>query len=178
MTVKEAIQKRRAYRSLEKTEIPAESKKILFEAAQLAPSCYNNQPWRFVYIDDEKNLKKMQSAYSKGNEWAYDASLIIAVCSKKELDCIIQDRFFYAFDTGLATGQMLLQAVELGLVAHPIAGFSPDKVREILQIPKDIEILTLVVFGKYKENTEEAARPPRKKLEEFSFCHTFQEDET
>jgi nitroreductase len=167
MTVKSAIQKRRAYRSLKKILITEEMKKSLAEAAQLAPSCFNKQPWRYVFVDDEEMLEKLHPVYSKGNEWVYDASMVIVVFSDKELDCIIKDRLYYAFDTGLATGQMILQAVELGLVAHPIAGFSPSKVKNILNIPKEMEVITLLIIGKYKENVEEADRPARKELNEI-----------
>jgi len=173
MTVQESIKKRRAYRTMEKIIITDSQKKKLSEAVQLAPSCFNNQPWRFVFIDDKEVLQKMHSVYAKGNEWAHDASLVIAVCSKKDLDCIIKDRLYYAFDTGLAAGQLLLQAVELDLVAHPIAGFSPKKVRNVLQIPDNMEVITLLIVGKYKENPDEAKRPPRKKLEEIVFSNSF-----
>jgi hypothetical protein len=53
------------------------------------------------------------------------SSLIIAVYSKREYDCIIDDRECYLFDTGIAVSFMILRAAELGLVAHVIAGYDP-----------------------------------------------------
>ncbi len=151
MTVKEAIEKRRAYRSLIPVDIDDEIMESLAESARLFCSCFNNQPWRYIFVEDEKVLKQMHDALSPGNEWARAASLIIAVFSRPDLDCIIKERKYYLFDTGMATAALILRATELGLVAHPIAGFSPRKTREILGIPGDMEVITLVIVGKHSD---------------------------
>jgi len=177
MDVKEAIQQRRAYRSLAPIEITEDLIKDLAGCAQLSASCNNNQPWRFVFVYDQEMLKKMHEALSKGNEWVRNASLIIAVLSKKEYDCVIGERLYYQFDTGMATALLILRATELGLVAHPIAGFSPKKTREVLGIPEDLEVITLVNVGKHSETmspylsekqiASEKQRPERFSLEKF-----------
>lgn len=149
MDVKEAIDKRRAYRSLEPVEITPDIIKSLTESAKLSPSCFNNQPWRYIFITDSETLKNMHSALSVGNDWAKAASMMIVVFSKKENDCIIRDREYYLFDTGMATAFIILRATELGLVAHPIAGYSPKKTREILRIPDEMNVITLVIVGKH-----------------------------
>ena len=46
---------------------------------------------------------------------------------------------------------MILRATELDLVAHPIAGYSPKKTREILNVPEDIDVITLVIVGKHSD---------------------------
>jgi nitroreductase len=151
MDVKQAIEKRRAYRSLEHIEITEDLIKDLAQSAQLFCSCFNNQPWRYVFVYDPEMLKKMHVALSQGNEWAQSASMIIAVFSKPELDCIIKDRKYYLFDTGMATAALILRATELGLVAHPIAGYRPKKVKEILNIPIEMGVITLIIIGKHSE---------------------------
>ena len=128
MDVKQAIQTRRAYRSLEPVEITEELVTALAESAQLAPSCFNNQPWRFVFAYDPDILKKLHGAMSKGNRWVEAGSMIIAIFSQKDLDCLIKGREYYLFDTGMATAFIMLRATELGLVAHPIAGYKEDAV--------------------------------------------------
>jgi nitroreductase len=177
MDVNEAIEKRRAYRALAPVEITDGMIRELAVAARLAPSCFNMQPWQYVFVRGPDMLARMHDALSQGNEWARDGSLIIAVFSEKEADCVIRDREYYQFDTGLATGQMLLRATELDLVAHPIAGFSPRKVKEILGIPEGLLVITLVIVGRRSEGrTEnitdeqmesEDMRPERKSLDEF-----------
>ena len=171
MRVIEAIRARRAYRSLEHIAITPTVLQDLAESAQLAPSCFNNQPWRYIFVFDSVMLQRMHAALSSGNEWAKKASLLVAVVSKKEYDCIIKDREYYQFDVGLATGFLILRATELGLVAHPIAGYSPPKVRGILAIPDDMDVITLVIIGKQSETLDpilsekqkewERTRPPR-----------------
>ena len=97
MDVKTAIQARRAYRSLAPVQITKELVEDLASAASLAPSCFNKQPWRFVFVYGREALSQLHPALSKGNEWAREASLIIAVFSKKELDCVMKDgREYYS----------------------------------------------------------------------------------
>lgn len=183
MDVKEAIKKRRAYRSFLPVEITKDLINDLAECAQLTASCFNNQPWRYVFIYDSDVLKKMHEALSPGNEWAQSASMIIAVLGRKEDDCVIRDRIYYQFDIGMATGAMILRATELGLVAHPIAGYSPKKTREILGIPENIDVITLVIVGKHSDKIDpilseknveaEKERPARKQIDEFVYLNRY-----
>jgi nitroreductase len=181
--VKQAIHTRRAYRSLEPVEITAELIKDLAESARLTCSCFNNQSWRFVFAYTPDVLKKLHGAVSKGNVWVQTASMIIAVFSKKDLDCLRKGREYYLFDTGMATAFMILRATELGLVAHPIAGFNQDAVKEILGIPEEMTVITLVIVGKHSETISpllsekqverERERPERLPLEEFTYVNRF-----
>ena len=147
MEVSKAIEKRRAYRSLKPVEITTEMMEDLAKSAGLAPSCYNHQPWRFDFVSGKEKLQEMFTALPGGNSWAEKSSMIIAVYTRKDLDCIIKDREYFLFDTGMATAFMILRATEMGLVAHPIAGYDPEKVRDILQIPDDMHIITLIIVG-------------------------------
>lgn len=185
MDVIQTINERRAYRSLDPVEITKDLIRDLAGAARFAPSCFNNQPTRFVFVHKPDVLKNMQEALSKGNEWAYSASLIIAVFSKKEDDCIIKDREYHQFDCGLAAGFLILRATELGLVAHPIAGYSPKKTKEILDIPEEYKVITLIIVGKHSEEISpilsekqvewEKRRPERLPLEKVAFFNRFAE---
>ena len=183
MDVKEAIKQRRAFRSLKPVKI---TKKLIYDlagVAQLAASCFNNQPWRYIFVYETEMLKKMHYALSEGNKWAYKASLIIVVLGKQEDDCVIRDRIYYRFDIGMATAHMILRATELGLVAHPIAGYNPRKTREILGIPDDIDVIALVIVGKHsdkinpdmsdKQVIAEKKRPGRIPIESFVFHNKY-----
>lgn len=187
MQVNEAIEKRRAKRSFERIEITDEMIDELAKAAQLAPSCFNNQPWRFVFVHDDAVLEEMLSALSEGNQiWAKDASLIIAVMSRKKLDCIVKEREYFLFDTGMATAFILLRATELGLLTHPIAGYDEAKAKEILKIPEDMRLITLVIAGKLADSINpnlpeqmvklEKQRPERHPIEQFAFRNAFKSD--
>jgi nitroreductase len=185
MDVQQAIKERRAYRSLEPIKISEQLIDDLAQSARLFCSCFNNQPWRYVFVYDTDVLQKMHDALSSGNAWARAASLIIAVFSKPELDCLIRDRKYYLFDTGMATAALILRATELGLVAHPIAGFSPKKTRSILNIPEEMEIITLVIVGKHSKDINpilsdeqavaEKERPPRLPFSKFVYRNRYKE---
>lgn len=184
MDVKQAIEQRRAFRSLDPVQITEDLIEDLAECAQLAASCFNNQPWRFVFVHDSDVLKQIHQALSKGNEWIHYASMIVVVFTKKDLDCVVKGREYYLFDAGMATAQMILRATELGLVAHPIAGFHEDKVKEILGIPEDMTVITLVNFGKKRDQLRsvlsekqrewERERPERLPLEKFVHLNSYQ----
>jgi len=183
MNIKEVIENRRAYRSLESIEITKDLIVELVHVAQIAPSYSNNQPWRFIFIKDQNVLNTIFTTLSKTNKWVEKASLIIAVFSKPENDCIIGDRKYNLIDMGLATAFIILRATELGLVAHPIAGFNEQKAKKILHIPLDMNLITLIIIGKHSKESNpvlsekmklgEKQRPPRKPLNEFIFIDDF-----
>jgi nitroreductase len=138
-----------------------------------------------VFVYDAEVLKRMREVMSRGNEWTHEASLIIAVLSRKDYDCVIRDREYYLFDVGMATAQLILRATELGLVAHPIAGYSPRKTREVLGIPDGVDVVTLVNVGRRADAVNpnlseqqleaEKTRPPRKALDEFMYLNRYPE---
>ena len=100
-----------------------------------------------------------------------------------QIGSVVVGRRNHQFDLGMATAFLILRAHELGLVAHPIAGFKPKQVREILGIPDGYQLLTLVNVGKKTEEihpylTEdqverEKERPERYPLERFAFHNRY-----
>jgi len=183
MNVSDAIGKRRSYRFLQPVEITDEMVLRLAEAAQLAPSCFNNQPWRFVFVRSDAMRQKLAEALSRGNEWAKEASMHIVVFAKRDDDCMIKGRDYFLFDTGLATGQMMLQATEMGLVTHAMAGYSEAKVKDSLGIPESYQVITVIAVGQKADVPQmelseqqlqsEHTRPERLPAESFVFYETF-----
>ena len=183
MDVHRAIEERRAYRSLEAVDVTAELITELAQAARLAPSCMNNQPWHYVFVHGPEQLEKVKDTLSRGNRWATAASMIIAVLSQPELDCRSRGRDFFMFDTGMATAQLMLRATELGLVAHPILGFSETEAVDVLGIPQEMRVIALLIVGRKSsaispllsegQVESELARPGRKPLNEFAYVDRF-----
>jgi nitroreductase len=186
MDLHDILNTRRAYRSLDPVHISEEIIQNLAESARIAPSCFNNQPWRYVFVYDEQRLKAMNTALNRGNQWAERASLIIAVFSEPDLDCRIKGRDYFLYDTGTATGFLILRATELGLVAHPIAGFDEEMVKEILHLPDYMTVITLLIVGKKSETMNpvlsekqmdwEKNRPKRIEIDEFVFRNDYTGD--
>jgi peroxiredoxin/nitroreductase len=142
------IRARRAKRALSGDPVPQETLQRLVEAAHLAPSCFNNQPWRFVVATGE-TLSRVKEALSSGNYWAQPAPAILAVASKRDLDCKLSDgRDYFLFGCGMAVGLLMIQATQMGLIAHPIAGYDPVAVKKALGIPAEYTLITLIVVGK------------------------------
>ena len=178
MEVMDAIEARRAYRSLDPVVITENLIKDLAKSAGLAPSCFNYQPWSFVFVKDSVVLGELHGTLSKTNRWIERASMIIAVFSREEEDCRVRGRNYHQFDTGMAVGFMMLRATELGLVAHPIAGYNERKVKAILGVPEEYQVITLVNVGEKSDTLHdvltdeqketEKMRPQRKPFEEFS----------
>jgi nitroreductase len=109
--------------------------------------------------------------------------MIIAVFSRPDLDCRVRGRDYYLFDTGMAVAFLILRATELGLVAHPIAGYNEEKVKKILGIPEDMKVIILVNIGKHSDTIKdflsethkkaERTRPERRPLEEIGYIDRF-----
>jgi nitroreductase len=171
MDVQNAIAARRAYRSLAPVAVTDELIHDLARHAGLAPSCDNNQPWRFVFVRDAAALAALHEALTRGNAWMKAASALIVVCGRPDEDCVIKDREYVLFDLGLAAAFLILRATELGLVAHPVAGFSPKKTREVLGIPESYKVITIIALGRKADAispglspdqiSEETTRPER-----------------
>lgn len=179
MEVAEAIRIRRARRVL--SDKPLESEKVdaLVEAMRLSASCFNNQPWRVTLCMGAEALPAIKTSLSKGNVWATRAPLIMVISARPPDDCQLGDkRDYFLFSSGLAVGQMELRATELGLVCHPIAGYDPVKAKQLLGIPEDYIVITLVIVGypstdssllSDKQKAQELARPERKPIGENFF---------
>lgn len=139
---------RRARRGLSEEALPEEQIRRLLEAAVLAPSCFNSQPWRLVAVSGEK-LEALKGALNEGNRWATRAPLIVAFATKPSLDCRQDGGRDYAFfDLGMAALAFMLQATREGLIAHPIAGYSPQKAAKAVGLEEDLVLVTLVIVGK------------------------------
>jgi nitroreductase len=142
------IEIRRAKRALSEKKIPDEIIHRIMTAATYAPSCFNNQSWRFLVATDDGALEKVHGALSGGNYWVKKASVVVVVATKPDIDCQLSDRRDYAFfDCGLATENLMLQSFKEGLYAHAIAGFDPLKVKEAFNIPDEYIVITLVAVG-------------------------------
>jgi len=172
MEVAEAVAERRARRAISDNPIEPDKVAALVEAARLSASCFNNQPWRMTFCTSESSLADVKAALPKGNAWATRSPLIIAVAAKAQDDCQLSEgRDYHLFDCGLAVGQLELVATEMGLIAHPIAGYDPVKVKRALGIPDEYIVITLVICGypgedesllSDKQREAERQRPARK----------------
>jgi len=99
----------------------------LFEAAMSAPSCFNEQPWRFVLGEKEDFLAILSK---KNAQWAASAPLLLLVCSTHVFAHNRRPNRWHAFDSGTAMGYLILEALTRNIYVHPMGGFSVEKAGE------------------------------------------------
>lgn len=142
------LTERRAYRAMSEEHIGEDKVQRLLEAAVLAPSCANKQPWRFLVINSPGGREKVQRALSGGNYWAKKADLYIGLLCRPEDDCQLEDQRDYAlFDTGMAAMALQLQAVREGLYVHPIAGFDDLQLKKAFHVLDEEIFITILVIA-------------------------------
>lgn len=141
------------------------------EAARLAPSACNSQPWKFVVVDDKELLPQMASAAaSMGmNKFAAEAPVIVAVVLEKmnftaRLGSVIKDKEYNLLDVGIAVEHFCLQASELGLGTCIMGWFDEKKVAKLLGIEKR-RIPLLITLGYSAARLREKSR---KSLDDMS----------
>ena len=123
----------------------------LFEAARWAPSCFNEQPWLFLYATTPEHRAVFLSCLVEFNQlWARNAPVLAFVLAKKSFAKNGEPNRWAAFDAGAAWMSLALQAHKSGLFTHAMAGFDEDKAYEVLQVPRDrYDILAAIAIGGY-----------------------------
>ena len=159
--------------------VPAEVLHQLLEAARWAPSAFNNQPWHFLVVtaDDGPAMERARDTLTVGNAWARRAPALIFSLARTTYTRNDRHNPRYAFEAGMATAQMQLQAIALGLVFHQMAGFSRDRLHESFDIPEEYEAFTAIAVGypgrisDVPAEKRERETGPRTRLPQDEFAH-------
>ncbi len=130
---------------------PLEAEKVLslLEAARWAPSSGNEQPWRFLVFDsrDPESLEAARSCLAEGNAWAKKAPVLLLSVASELISRNGKPNLLARHDVGLATENLLLQATEMGLAIHPMAGFDAGRARELFRIPEGCAPLAMIAVA-------------------------------
>ncbi|MEM2028093.1 MAG: nitroreductase family protein [Candidatus Bathyarchaeia archaeon] len=140
MDVFEAIQKRRSVRAYEPTPIPREMLKKILEAARLAPSAGNIQPWHFIVVTDAEKRRRLAEAPFAG--FLKEAPVVIVGCGNQRAS-----PKWFMVDVAIAMQNMVLAATAEGLGTCWVGSFNEDKVRDLLKIPSDYRVVALLALG-------------------------------
>lgn len=131
--------------------VSAEQQLALLEAARWAPSCFGDQPWRFVVWDKHADPVNWQRAYDSlvpGNQsWAQHAGLLILAAADTLFTHNGKPNRWHGYDTGAAMENLCLQATSMGLMAHQMGGFDGDKLRAEFGIPEQVSLMAMVSVG-------------------------------
>jgi len=167
---------RRSIRRYLETPVEPEKLRACLEAARIAPSAHNAQPWRFIVVDDPA-LKARLTGESftgiyNGSKFAAKAPVILVLVAKREfvahhLGARIQRVPYYLVDMGIAGEHIVLQAQELGLATCWMGWFNYRRARKVLGVPRKFKIVAMMPIG-YAE-TRPQREPPRKAFEAIAF---------
>lgn len=148
--IMEEIKERWSPRAISREKISDEDLNAILEAARYAPSCFNEQPWRFLVAKEDESHSKMVGVLTASNQvWAKNAPVLILVLAKRLFDQNGKENYWHMFDAGTAWGYLSLEAQRRGLVTHAMGGFSKEKAREAFGISEEYDLMAVVAVGKY-----------------------------
>ncbi len=138
---------------------PVEKQKVfqVLEAARIAPSANNFQPWHFYVVQDNKEiLSKVHNSYHR--EWFNKASVVIVACADKEKGWKRNSdgKNHAEIDVSIAIDHITLAATDLELSTCWICNFDVAKIKEIFDMPENIEPIALIplAYCEKQANTE------------------------
>lgn len=131
--------------------IDSQTLTTLLEAARWAPSCFNDQPWRFIVCNrtaDATSWEKLLHCLAEKNQlWAKNAPVLILSVAMQNFGHNDKPNRWSAFDTGAASISMCLQATALGLIAHQMGGFDAEQCRRLFKIPDACTPMSVIAIG-------------------------------
>lgn len=165
------IQNRWSQRAFSSRAVEQDDLYALIEAASLAPSSMNEQPWRFILGDNPEVLSMLkQSLYPSNHDWAQHAPVLIALCTKKTTTFNGKDNFYSRFDAGASWAFLSLEANRRNLIAHAVGGFDKQMIHEHFALSDDYEVVLMIALGyagdihslseKYQEREKPGNRRP------------------
>jgi Nitroreductase len=175
MDFKELVKTRQSDRKFKDTLVEKEKIVTCLEAAQLAPSACNSQPWKFVVVDDldKKNLIAECTASLGMNKYSFQAPVIVAVVLEKmnftaSIGSVIKDKEFSLLDVGISVEHFCLQAADLGLGTCILGWFKEKEVKKILNIPKNKRVPVLILLGYSDSPLREKVRKSLKEISSWN----------
>lgn len=161
----------------------------LLEAARWAPSCFGDQPWRFIVCNKNRNPDAWQKLFDclgeKNQAWCANVPVLISVCHDTQFSQNGNPNGLAAYDTGAASVSLCLQAAALGIMTHQMAGFSADLLREKFAVPERYKPIAVIAVGYQLPenqlikdfNERELAPRKRNELGRNFFMGAWQEEE-
>ncbi|OFX28482.1 MAG: NAD(P)H nitroreductase [Bacteroidetes bacterium GWA2_31_9] len=159
---------RQSVRKYKSQPVPKEKIEHCVEAARIAPSACNSQPWSFIIVDEpalkEKVAKETYSTLVSFNKFTLQAPAIVVLVVEKpkiiaQIGGRIKSKDYYLFDVGIAAEHFCLQAAEEGLGTCMLGWFNEKAIMKLLNIPKSRSIGLLITIGySDEENIREKKR--------------------
>jgi nitroreductase len=167
---------RRSIRRYLETPVEPWKLRACLEAARLAPSAHNAQPWRVVVVDEPGLKAELAQAAFSGlysvTKFAAKAPVLLVLLAKRHLvahhlGARFQKVPYYLVDMGIAGEHIVLQAEELGLATCWLGWINYRRVRRVLRVPRKFKIVAMMPIG-YAEKRPQR-EPPRRGFDEVAF---------
>jgi|SRR5690554_456757 len=179
MKVSEAIEKRWSPRAFSKQLIARETILELLQAAATAPSCFNEQPWRYLvgFKGDETYQKIFNCMGEYNQSWTKTAPILMVGCVKKTFDLNGKQNVHARHDLGAATAYLTMKAIDQDIFVHQMAGFSTEAVKSEFELSDNFEAVTAIALGHLGDKKDlpedlakqESPESPRHPVSEFAF---------
>jgi nitroreductase len=162
MELSEAIKKRRSIRAYKKQDVSEETVEKLIDAASLAPSAGNIQPWKFVIARNPDTKKKLAQAANQA--FIEEAPVVIVVCANEKRSSMgygFRGKTLYCIqDTAAATQNILLTAYSLGLGTCWVGAFNEDQAKKAINAPEEMRPVAIIPVGYPNEAPTQRNRRP------------------
>lgn len=171
----ELVEKRESVRGYIDKDVERDKIEKCIEAARLAPSACNSQPWKFIVVDNDEKVKLLTKGIydplvSGINKFSLTAPCFIVIVGEKRnlksyIGGIVKKKDYTSIDIGIATEHICLAGAEMGLGTCIIGWFKEKYIKEVLNIPSGLSVHLIVSIG-YFEN-KGTRKKIRKKLEDI-----------
>lgn len=175
MDFSELVQKRQSDRKYAPKPVAREHILKCLEAARVAPSACNSQPWKFVVVDKRDKLMAVSdAAIGLGmNKFTVQAPVLVAVVQENmnleaKAGSLIKSKDYSMMDLGMAVENFCLQAVDLGLGTCIMGWFDEKKIKEILEIPRSKRVQLLISVGYPDAPVRDKVRKPMEEISSWN----------
>jgi len=169
----EVLLTRRSVRSYSSKAIDSKVLRTVLDAARMAPSANNVQPWRFIVVSDD-NKRKAIARISANQSFIAEAPVILVCCGKRYVDrWSWLEKNMYLVDTAIAIDHLALAARNQGLGTCWIGAFDHEDLKNLLKVPDGFDIIVLIPLGYPARPELFHETSSRKPLDEIIFAETF-----
>lgn len=180
MSFLQLAKKRQSTRKFKNTPVDRDIIKRCLEAARLAPSACNAQPWRFIIVDDEKLKEAVAretfSSIVPFNRFTLQAPVMVVIVTERpnltaQIGGKLKDKEYSLIDIGIAAQHFCLQATQEGLGTCMLGWFNEKPIKKLLNIPKQKGIGLLIALG-YPES-DQIKPKKRKAIEQIAEYNSY-----
>ena len=163
MNATEAVKTKLDVKELDSRPVGKEIKKAVLEAGRLTQSGVNSQHWRFILVQDPKNIVRLAEDSTTGS-WVAGANFAVIICTDPK-------KGYHLIDAGRAAQDMQLTAWDAGVTSRLYTGIKQAEMRRDFGIPEELNATAVVGFGYPKRKL--LGRKDRKPLSEVAYLEKF-----